>query len=87
MPRQSAVTKDNVTIEVSGVIFYKILDAYKASYEIEDSEFNVANLTQTITRAYRVLALLTGIIFVHAYHVFFLTQLEGLFLVHPLLLL
>jgi len=38
-------------VNVGGAIFYKIVDPYKVSYNIDDPGNNVANLTQTTTRS------------------------------------
>jgi len=40
-----------VTVNVGGAIFYKIVDPFKVSYNIDDPRNNVANLTQTTTRS------------------------------------
>jgi regulator of protease activity HflC (stomatin/prohibitin superfamily) len=44
VPSQEVITKDNAVVRVDGVVFYQVLDAAKAAYE-------VANLEQTATSA------------------------------------
>ncbi|KAI8810601.1 hypothetical protein BJ742DRAFT_800961 [Cladochytrium replicatum] len=48
---QAAITQDNVTILLDGVLYYRITDPYKASYGIEDCDFAIAQLAQTTMRA------------------------------------
>ncbi len=42
---------DNVTLEIDGVLYYKVVDPYKASYGVEDAQFAVSQLAQTTMRA------------------------------------
>lgn len=48
---QSAITADNVTISIDGVLYLKVFDPYKASYHIENPEFSVTQLAQTTMRS------------------------------------
>lgn len=50
VPRQDIITKDNATCGVDGVVFFQVLDAKMASYEVADLELATLNLTMTNIR-------------------------------------
>lgn len=50
VPSQEVITKDNASIKVDGVVFFQILDAAKAAYEVNDLTFATLNLTMTNIR-------------------------------------
>ncbi len=51
VPGQSAITKDNITLNVDGVLYMKVLDPEKASYGIDSYVFAVTQLAQTTMRS------------------------------------
>lgn len=51
VPSQSAITKDNISLVVDGVLYLKVLDPYKASYGVDNYIYAVTQLAQTTMRS------------------------------------
>ena len=51
VPSQSAITKDNISLSVDGVLSFRVLDPYKATYGVDDYVFAVTQLAQTTMRS------------------------------------
>ena len=50
VPSQEVITRDNAVVRVDGVVFFQVLDAAKASYEVNSLENAILNLTMTNVR-------------------------------------
>ena len=48
---QPAITKDNISVEVDAVIYWRVFDWVKAYYEVEDVEDAIGNLVITTLRS------------------------------------
>lgn len=51
VPSQSAITRDNITLTVDGVLYFRVLDPYKATYGVDNYVFAVTQLAQTTMRS------------------------------------
>lgn len=49
--RQICITRDNVQVEIDGVLYLQVLDAERASYGIANYEFAISQLAQTTLRS------------------------------------
>lgn len=50
VPTQEVITRDNAMVQTDGVVFYQILDAARAAYEVNDLEYAIHNLVITNIR-------------------------------------
>lgn len=51
VPSQTCITKDNIEVEVDGLVYVKVMDSYKASYGINDYRLASINMAQTTMRS------------------------------------
>ena len=48
---QSCITKDNIAVEVDGILYLQVIDPQKASYGIDDYQFASIQIAQTTMRS------------------------------------
>lgn len=51
VPTQDIITKDNVSVKVSAVVYFRVLDTQKAIIEVEDYLYATSQLAQTTLRS------------------------------------
>lgn len=50
VPSQEVITRDNAMVRADGVVFFSVIDAARASYEVDGMERAIVNLTTTNIR-------------------------------------
>ena len=51
VPNQDAISRDNVSVKVNAVVYFRVLDAQKAIIQVEDYHVATSQLAQTTLRA------------------------------------
>jgi regulator of protease activity HflC (stomatin/prohibitin superfamily) len=51
VPSQDIITKDNITVKVNAVVYFRVLDPTKAIIEVEDFYFATSQIAQTTLRS------------------------------------
>ena len=51
VPPQNCITKDNIAVEIDGILYMRVIDPVKASYGIMDYRFAIIQLAQTTMRS------------------------------------
>ncbi len=50
VPRQDVITKDNVTVQVDGIVFIQVIDSGQAAYRVNNLNYAISQLTMTNLR-------------------------------------
>ncbi len=50
VPPQDIITKDNVSVKINAVVYYRVMDPIKATIEVEDYQFATSQISQTTLR-------------------------------------
>jgi regulator of protease activity HflC (stomatin/prohibitin superfamily) len=51
VPTQDVITRDNVSVKVNAVVYYRVMDPLKSVLEVEDLQFATSELSQTTLRS------------------------------------
>ncbi|MFT8245634.1 SPFH domain-containing protein [Roseomonas sp. BN140053] len=51
IPEQSVITKDNATVTVDGIVYYRVMDPAKAAYQVQNLQSALTALSMTNIRA------------------------------------
>lgn len=51
VPEQDVISRDNVSVKVNAVVYYRVIDAKRAIIEVENFEFATSQLAQTTLRS------------------------------------
>jgi regulator of protease activity HflC (stomatin/prohibitin superfamily) len=51
VPAQDCITRDNVSVRVDAVVYFRVVDAVKAAVNVQDYQFAISQLAQTSLRA------------------------------------
>ncbi len=51
VPAQEAITLDNVTVRVDAVVYYRVIDPFKAIINVQDYDYAVSQVAQTTLRS------------------------------------